>query len=71
LFDDKYDALQDADALVICTEWQEFRAPDLTEMARRMRKKVIVDGRNLYSPKKLLSAGWDYMAVGRVQIQIN
>ena len=71
LFDDKYDALEDADALVICTEWQEFRAPDLSEMARLMRKKVIVDGRNLYSPEKLFLAGWDYMAVGRAPIQIN
>jgi UDPglucose 6-dehydrogenase len=71
LFDDKYDALGDADALVICTEWQEFRAPDLSEMAKRMRNKAIVDGRNLYSPEKLLSAGWDYMAVGRAPIQIN
>ena len=71
LFDDKYDALEDADALVICTEWQEFRAPDLSEMESRMRTKVIVDGRNLYSPEKLFSAGWDYMAVGRAPIQIN
>lgn len=71
LFDDKYDALQDAYALVICTEWQEFRAPDLAEMARRMRNKLIVDGRNLYVPDKLLLAGWDYLTVGRVSIQVN
>ena len=60
MFDDKYDALQDVDALVICTEWQQFRVPDLDEMARRMRDKVILDGRNLYSPEKLLSLGWVY-----------
>ena len=71
LFDDKYEALQDVDALVICTEWQQFRVPDLEEMARRMRQKVIIDGRNLYSPKKLVSAGWEYMAIGRSPIKVN
>ena len=71
LFDDKYEALQDVDALVICTEWQQFRVPDLEEMARRMRQKIIIDGRNLYSPKKLISAGWDYMAIGRAPIKVN
>ena len=71
LFEDKYEALQGVDALVICTEWQQFRVPDLAEMARRMRNKVIVDGRNLYSPEKLFSAGWVYMTVGRAPIQVN
>ena len=65
LFDDKYDALQDADVLVICTEWQQFRVPDLLEMAKRMRNKVIIDGRNLYSPEKLYSEGWKYITIGR------
>ena len=62
---EKYAALTDADALVICTEWQQFRAPDFDEMARRMRSKVIVDGRNLYQPKKLQAEGWTYLSVGR------
>jgi UDPglucose 6-dehydrogenase len=62
---DQYAALQDADALVICTEWQQFRAPDFAEMATRMRNRVIVDGRNLYQPQKLLSEGWTYVSVGR------
>ena len=70
-FEDKYEALQGVDALVICTEWQQFRVPDLTEMGRRMRNKVIVDGRNLYSPEKLFSAGWLYMPVGRAVVQKN
>ena len=71
LFDDKYDALQDVDALVICTEWQQFRVPNLAEMASRMHNKVILDGRNLYSPEKLLLEGWDYLTVGRAPIQVN
>ena len=63
---DKYDALQDADALAICTEWQQFRAPDFSEMEVRMRGKVVVDGRNLYQPQKLQAEGWAYLSVGRV-----
>ena len=62
---DKYAALQEADALVICTEWQQFRAPDFGEMEARMRSKLIVDGRNMYPPHKLLAEGWDYLSVGR------
>jgi len=62
---DKYAALHNADALVICTEWQQFRAPDFVEMEARMNSKVIVDGRNLYQPQKLLTDGWKYLSVGR------
>jgi UDPglucose 6-dehydrogenase len=62
---DNYAALQGADALVICTEWQQFRVPDFAQMARRMRSKVIVDGRNLYQPHKLQADGWTYLSVGR------
>jgi UDPglucose 6-dehydrogenase len=62
---DKYATLQDADALVICTEWQQFRAPDFDEMEVRMLNKVIVDGRNLYQPLKLQAEGWNYISVGR------
>ena len=65
---DKYAALQDADALVICTEWQQFRAPDFDEMEARMRSKIIVDGRNLYQPHKLHAEGWGYLSVGRSQL---
>lgn len=65
---DKYAALQNADALVICTEWQQFRAPDFSEMEMRMNSKVIVDGRNLYQPHKLLTDGWKYLSVGRAAV---
>jgi len=65
LYPDKYAALKDADALVICTEWQQFRAPDFAEMETRMYSKVIVDGRNLYQPHKLHAEGWAYLSVGR------
>jgi UDPglucose 6-dehydrogenase len=62
---DKYDALQGADALVICTEWQQFRVPDFDKMETRMRSKVIVDGRNLYQPQNLQAEEWIYHSVGR------
>jgi UDPglucose 6-dehydrogenase len=65
---DKYAVLEGADALVICTEWQQFRAPDFGEMAARMRAKVIIDGRNLYQRNKLQTAGWTYLSVGRAAI---
>jgi UDPglucose 6-dehydrogenase len=62
---DKYAALAGAQALVICTEWQQFRAPDFDEMATRLATKTIVDGRNLYSPDKLQAEGWTYLSIGR------
>jgi UDPglucose 6-dehydrogenase len=66
LFNDKYDALQGADALVICTEWQQFRVPDFAEMAKRMTSKVIMDGRNLFQPDRLKVEGWTYFSIGRM-----
>jgi UDPglucose 6-dehydrogenase len=62
---DQYSALEGADALVICTEWQQFRAPDFQEMERRLNAKRIIDGRNLYAPDRLLSEGWTYDGIGR------
>lgn len=62
---DKYAALEGADALMICTEWQQFRVPDFCEMQKRLTSKVIIDGRNLYSPDKLRAEGWTYTAIGR------
>ncbi len=65
LCSDKYSVLNDCDALVICTEWQQFRAPDFDEIALRLNNKVIIDGRNLYSPERLEKDGWAYYAIGR------
>lgn len=66
LCSDKFAALQGADALVICTEWQQFRSPDFDEMAKRMNSKVIVDGRNLFQPDRLKAEGWAYFSIGRM-----
>ena len=67
LAEDKYAVLKGADALAICTEWQQFRAPDFDEMQNRLGAKLIVDGRNLYSPSRLREQGWVYYGVGRSQ----
>ncbi len=61
----EYDALIDADALAIITEWTEFRTPDLDKMAELMKAKIIFDGRNLYNLKTLQEAGWYYNSIGR------
>lgn len=62
---DKYATLDGAEALVICTEWQQFRAPDFTEMAERLPAKLIFDGRNIYPPQRLRAEGWTYLSIGR------
>jgi len=58
-------ALEGADALVIVTEWKEFRSPDFDELRRRLRQPVVFDGRNLYDPDMMREAGIDYYGVGR------
>ena len=63
--DRQYDALENADALVIVTEWMEFRNPDFARMKALLKRPIIVDGRNLYSPKKMLELGFRYVSVGR------
>jgi len=61
-----YETLDGADALVIFTDWQEFRNPDFDEISRRLKSPVIFDGRNLYSPKVVSKAGFEYYSVGRM-----
>ncbi len=59
-----YDALDDADALAIVTEWNEFRAPDFEYMKHKMKQPVIFDGRNLFDPQKMRDAGFVYFGIG-------
>ncbi|MFH1719221.1 MAG: UDP-glucose/GDP-mannose dehydrogenase family protein [Planctomycetota bacterium] len=63
-----YDALEGADALVIFTDWQEFRNPDLATIAAKLKKPVIFDGRNLYDPDVVRKAGIEYHSVGRASV---
>ena len=62
------DALEGADALVIITEWQEFRSPDFTELKDSLADAVIFDGRNLYEPNAVEHFGLQYYAIGRGKV---
>jgi UDPglucose 6-dehydrogenase len=63
--DRPYGALEGADALVIVTEWSEFRRPDYEVIRRLLKQPVIFDGRNLYEPKTMESLGFTYYSIGR------
>ncbi|MGL4268449.1 MAG: UDP-glucose dehydrogenase family protein [Plesiomonas sp.] len=58
-------ALNNADALIICTEWQNFRAPDFDLLKDKLRQPVIFDGRNLYEPERMEKRGFTYYGIGR------
>ena len=63
--DSPMDALTDADALVIITEWKAFRSPDFEQIKRCLKAPVIFDGRNLYEPSVMAEAGMEYHSIGR------
>ena len=76
LLDDKidlvkgqYDAINNCDALVIATEWSEFRTPDFEKMSLIMKNKVIFDGRNVYDPQQMKTLGFYYESIGRKTIK--
>ena len=60
-----YDALRDADVLMVVTEWNEFREPDFAKMKRLMKTPLVLDGRNIYRPAQLRAAGFTYRSIGR------
>jgi UDPglucose 6-dehydrogenase len=60
-----YEALERADALVIVTDWNEYRHPDFQRIREALRQPVIIDGRNLYDPDKMRSLGFRYHSIGR------
>ena len=61
----QYDVIKNCDALVIATEWSEFRTPDFDKMSSLMKRKVIFDGRNVYEPQKMKELGFYYESIGR------
>ncbi len=63
--DDNYAALEGADALVLVTEWNEFRNVDMQKIRSLLRKPLIFDGRNIYDPKTMKEAGFTYFGIGR------
>jgi UDPglucose 6-dehydrogenase len=62
---DPYEALQNADALAMMTEWAEFHLPEFSRMSELMKRKVIFDGRNIYDPAQLRKLGFTYFGIGR------
>ncbi len=67
--DSSYGALQGADALIVVTEWNEFRKPDFKLMKTLMRQPVIFDGRNIYDPVKIRERGFLYHSIGRKSVE--
>jgi UDPglucose 6-dehydrogenase len=60
-----YDALKEAEALLVVTEWNEFREPDFKRMKRAMKSPVIIDGRNIFDPRQIRDLGFTYSSIGR------
>ncbi len=64
-FENKYEALAGADAMLIITEWKEFRTPDFEQIKKLLKALLIFDGRLLYEPKKMKQLGFEYKSIGR------
>ncbi len=62
---DAYDAVEECDALVIATEWEEFKRLDLNKIKGLMKAPNVIDGRNLFDPKKMKQLGFNYLSIGR------
>ncbi|PVX50762.1 UDPglucose 6-dehydrogenase [Balneicella halophila] len=65
----QYEALEGADALVVITEWDEFRVPKFTYIEKRLKNKLIFDGRNLYEPAIMNEFGYTYYSIGRKEVK--
>ncbi len=65
-FNSKYETLSNADAMILLTEWKEFRSPDFGELKTQMKSPIIFDGRNQYSNLKLVDKGFEYYQIGKV-----
>jgi UDPglucose 6-dehydrogenase len=63
--DDPYEALKDADCLILMTEWNEYRSLDFDKLKKIMKGKVFVDLRNVYDPETIRKEGFEYVGVGR------
>jgi UDPglucose 6-dehydrogenase len=67
--ENQYDCLQDVDALIIATEWNEFRTPDFEAMGNMLKNKVIFDGRNLFDLNAMKELGYHYESIGRATVK--
>jgi UDPglucose 6-dehydrogenase len=64
--EDPYEALKDADAALVCTEWKQYKDLDWERAGKLMARRLVIDGRNLYSPKAMQKMGFDYHSFGRI-----
>jgi UDPglucose 6-dehydrogenase len=71
IVDEQYKTLQDADALAVVTDWNQFRNPDFNLIKKSLKAPIIFDGRNLYSPELLADQGFIYFSIGRVPLKAN
>lgn len=63
-FESKYDALNDAEAVLLATEWKEFRSPDFDEIKKRLKSPLFFDGRNQFQPARMQKIGFEYYCIG-------
>jgi UDPglucose 6-dehydrogenase len=63
--EDPYEALREAEAALVCTEWDEFRGLDWERAGKLMARRLVIDGRNLYSPARMRELGFEYYSFGR------
>jgi UDPglucose 6-dehydrogenase len=63
--DGNYDAIEGADALVVVTDWNEYRHPDFAKIKAALKRPIVIDGRNLYDPPKMRALGFTYLSIGR------
>jgi UDPglucose 6-dehydrogenase len=61
---DKYSTLESTDAVILVTEWKEFRSPNFTKMAELMKNKILIDGRNQFSTEQIIKHGFEYFQIG-------
>jgi UDPglucose 6-dehydrogenase len=66
---DLYDTIEGADALLVVTEWPEFRTPEFDKIAAALKNKVIFDGRNVFEPEQMAELGFDYYSIGRQPVK--
>jgi UDPglucose 6-dehydrogenase len=69
--EDVYQAMDGADAMVILTEWNAFRALDLKRVRDLLRRPIVVDLRNVYEPAEMIAAGFSYTSIGRPVLDLN
>ena len=62
--DSKYEALKEADALILVTEWQEFRSPDFDEIKKLLKNAIFFDGRNQFKKERMAQMGFEYFQIG-------